>query len=92
MLLVIGFLIIGISLGFINRNKKKISPKIDLSINITIYLLLFTLGLKAGSDDAIVSRLHNLGITALIISIFTIVGSVLLAWLTYSLFFKKNKE
>jgi uncharacterized membrane protein YbjE (DUF340 family) len=92
MLLVIAFLIIGIILGFIIRKKKKLTSKIDKAINFSIYLLLFTLGLKAGSDDAIVSRLHSLGFTALIISLFTITGSVLLAWLTYWLFFKKEKK
>ena len=91
MLLVIAFLIFGVILGFILRKKKNFTSKIDISINISIYLLLFTLGLKAGSDNKIVSQLHNLGLTALIISLFTISGSVLLAWLTYSLFFKKRK-
>jgi uncharacterized membrane protein YbjE (DUF340 family) len=91
MILVIAFLLAGIVLGFTIREKKKLKSKFDKSINISIYLLLFTLGIKAGSDDTIVRQLHSLGLTALIISLFAIAGSVLIAWLTYSLFFKKEK-
>jgi uncharacterized membrane protein YbjE (DUF340 family) len=92
MLLVIAFLIVGVLLGIIIKKRKSLTSNIDKSINISIYLLLFTLGLKAGSNDAIVSSLHNLGFTALLISLFTISGSILLAWIVYSFFFKKDKS
>jgi uncharacterized transporter YbjL len=92
MLIVIAVLIIGLIVGIILRSKNISLSKIDLCINISIYLLLFTLGLKAGSDESIVKQLHNLGITSLIISIFTITGSVILSWITYHFFFKKIKK
>ncbi len=58
---------------------------------ITIYLLLFTLGLKAGSDNKIMSSLDTLGLTALGISLFALTGSVLAVWGIYKYVFKEIK-
>jgi uncharacterized transporter YbjL len=89
MLLVIGFLFIGILVGFGLRKVKHKTTLPDKLINLSVYLLLFILGLKAGSDKTIVTQLHSLGLTALLISLFTLAGSILVSWLFYHLFFKK---
>lgn len=89
---VIPFLIAGILLGLFFKKKLKDNKLIEKLINISIYLLLFTLGLKAGSNDAIVRNLHNLGFTAFLISIFSMIGSIVMAWIIYSIFFKNEEK
>lgn len=91
MLNVLFFLVAGIILGWFFRsyvNATKISEKL---ITITIFLLLFTLGLKAGADNRITSQLPTLGLTALLISLFAIGGSILVTWL-YEKFFYQRKQ
>ena len=84
------YLGIGIVVGIVLHKFKWISPLIEKLTTIAIYLLLFTLGLKAGLNKAIMSQLHTLGLTALLISIFAMAGSVGIAWITFKLFFKNK--
>jgi Membrane protein of unknown function (DUF340). len=83
---------IGILTGILLHKLKWISSIVEKFTTLVIYLLLFTLGLKAGLDKTIMSRLHTLGFTALLISIFTILGSVGMAWLTFKLFFQDKSD
>lgn len=91
MFYVLFFLGIGIVTGVLIHRIKWISPVIEKSVSVAIYLLLFSLGLKAGLNESIMSQLHKLGLTALIISSFAILGSSFVAKFAYKLFFK-NKE
>ena len=79
---------IGIITGILLHKIKWMAPLLEKLTITAIYLLLFTLGLKAGLDKTITSQLHTLGFTALLISTFTLAGSVFMAWVTYKLFFK----
>jgi uncharacterized membrane protein YbjE (DUF340 family) len=91
MFLVIGFLIIGLLLGVVIKKQIK-SPKIfDKPINITLYLLLFTLGITAGSNEKITSQLQHLGLTAFLISIFIVLCCVILAYFLFKYVFL-NRE
>lgn len=92
LLLVIVFLLVGILTGFAIKRLHQYAGKIEKAISGAIYLLLLVLGISAGTNDKIMGQLHSLGLTALLISIFTVGGSVLLAWATYSVFFKKVKK
>jgi len=89
---VLFFLLAGILVG-VAFHKRTWLPKISEKLSaLAIYLLLFTLGIKAGSDRTIMSRLDTLGLTALGISLFAIAGSVLTAWVVYKYFFKDLKQ
>jgi Kef-type K+ transport system membrane component KefB len=91
MFLVIGFLLAGLLLGAIIKNYIK-SPKIfDIPVNVALYLLLFTLGITAGSNEKITSQLHHLGITALLISIFIISCCAILAYFLFKYIFHNSE-
>jgi uncharacterized membrane protein YbjE (DUF340 family) len=93
MLLVIGFLLAGMAIGLLLRKKNKLQKPVDNIVTLLVYLLLFTLGLSAGSDQSITSQFHHLGFTAITISLFTSMGSILAGWLLYKfLFLKKGNE
>jgi Membrane protein of unknown function (DUF340). len=85
------FLALGIGAGLLIRNKSKVLPYIEKTTGYVIYLLLITLGIKAGADKTITSQIHTLGLTALIITAFTVSGSVLVVWLTYHVVFKSKQ-
>ena len=82
------YLGLGIIAGIALHKVKQAASVLEKLTTVAIYLLLFTLGVKAGSDRSITSQLHTLGLTALLISAFAIAGSVGVAWVTYKLFFK----
>lgn len=89
---VLFFLLAGILVGIVLHKHTWLPPVAEKLSTIAIYLLLFTLGIKAGSDRTIMSRLDTLGLTALGISLFAIIGSVLTAWVVYKYFFKDLKQ
>ena len=81
----------GIVLGYFIRHKAVLIKINDKLIMWAIYLLLFVLGVSIGTNDTIMKGLPALGLKALAITIGGVIGSVLLAWVTYIKFFK-NKE
>jgi hypothetical protein len=55
--------------------------------------LLFLLGVAIGANEVIVKNLPVLGLKALLITLGGIIGSVMLSWIAYHLWFKpKNKN
>lgn len=77
-----GFLLTGV------KNFNKISEKVS---SYAIFLLLFFMGLNVGSNSEIMNNFAKLGIKALIISLFTVGGSIFIAWLTWIFIFKNEK-
>ncbi|MEG1717506.1 MAG: hypothetical protein RRX93_01585 [Bacteroidales bacterium] len=53
-------------------------------ISVTIFLLLFLLGISIGKDPVLISQWANLGGDALLLSLAGIIGSVLLSWGLYA--------
>ena len=80
----------GIVLGYFLRARKRLVAINDKFITYAIYLLLLLLGISIGSNKTIVANLPVLGVKALIVTIGAMVGSILLALLTYKLFFKNR--
>jgi uncharacterized membrane protein YbjE (DUF340 family) len=76
---VLGFMIIGVILGYILKNHRV--PYINQFINVQICLLLFILGIEIGSNPNIVKDLKLIGIDAIVISLGAILGSILIAWI-----------
>lgn len=91
MLSVIGFLFGGIALGYLFR-KVKAMQKLDTPIFLTIILLLFFMGISVGSNKELLTRLHTVGIHAVVMAVATTAGSVLAVTLVYRLFFSKKKN
>lgn len=90
MLTVVGIMAAGMVVGYLIRNYKKWVKLNDRLTMWAIYLLLFLLGISIGSNKTIINNLGNLGLTALLITVFSILGSVLVAWVGYRIFFKRK--
>jgi len=88
MITVIVLLIAGILVGFLLRNYRRI---IVLSAKLTdaaIFLLLFFLGVSVGMNQQVVSNFRNIGLQAVLITLLATLGSVLVTYLFYRLFFR----
>ena len=59
-------------------------------ITISIFLLLFSLGIAVGKNDIILNNLHSIGLQALIITVGTVTGSILFTVIIYNKFFKEE--
>jgi uncharacterized transporter YbjL len=92
MIILISLFTLGILLGWVFRKAEKleaISGKLTFG---AIALLLFLLGLGVGVNDEVRKHLDTLGLTALLIAAFSVAGSILMAWLTWKLFYRKNEK
>lgn len=89
-IIVLAIMILGIGIGLIIGNKPKIIKIIGALTSFSIFLLLFILGIGVGTNDKIINNLHSIGIQALILTIGAVLGSLICAYFTYNLFFKKK--
>ena len=80
---------LGIGIGYALRNWS-ILPKTEKTISLTIFLLLFILGVSIGSNSLIVNNLGKFGWQAIILSTSGVLGSLIAARLVLQLFFKKG--
>lgn len=64
--------------------------KIEKSTSLTIFLLLFVLGISIGSNSLIINNLGRFGWQAAILATLSILGSMLASFLVFHLFFKKG--
>lgn len=86
---IIATMMTGISLGYLFRHKS-ILQNTEKTISITIFLLLFIMGVTIGSNDELISNIGNFGWQAAIISVSATCGSILAAWLVMKFFFHKD--
>lgn len=82
----------GMILGWVFHNRKKLIKITSELTNWAIYLLLFLLGLSVGTNEKILSNFNQIGFLAISITVFAVAGSILMSWLTYILFFKKDER
>lgn len=90
MVILIGIFILGILLGWLFRRIKKLESFSGKLIFVSIALLLFLLGWGVGANDDIRNHLDTLGLTGLLIALFSISGSILMAWVTWKLFYVRK--
>lgn len=90
MFTVLGLIFCGIFAGYILR-KVSCLQHLSKGISITIYLLLFFLGISVGANNEVISNLPTLGGNALFISTMAVAGSCIAAKFVYMLFFKRDK-
>ena len=92
MITVVAIMAIGILVGYLLRQKRKLIGFLERLTTWAIYLLLFLLGIAIGTNEEIIRNLPTLGGRAFIISVAGVLCSILLSWATYRLFFKKDEE
>lgn len=90
MLTVILIMTAGMVLGYLFRNKKKLIKISNKSTLWVIFVLLFFMGISVGGNADIMQNLDTIGIRGLQLSIAAVLGSVILSWVVYTLFFKHN--
>ena len=78
----------GVATGYLMR--KRNLKWVTGAITVAIWLLLFLLGIAVGLNGEILNNLDTIGIQALILSVFAVTGSVVLAKVVYCRFFKKE--
>ena len=83
-------MILGGLTGFLLR-KRRISF-LSIAIHVVICLLLFFLGLELVSDKSLPDKICSLGLQAGTITLFSLLGSLLMATYIYRYFFKKSEE
>lgn len=91
MLILITLFAAGILLGWIFRKIRKLEKISGKLTFAAIALLLFLLGLGVGTREEVRSHLDSLGLTGLLIAIFSIAGSILFAWITWKVFYRKHE-
>lgn len=82
----------GILTGFLLRHRQKLIFIVEKTTGFSIYILLFLLGISVGSNNTVVSNFEKIGFNAIIISLSSTTGSILLASLLYRLFFIQDKN
>lgn len=90
MIEVLGIMAAGIIVGYLIRHRRRAIRILDALIMWSIFLLLFLLGLTIGRDPLIMSALPSLGMTALVISVAAMTGSILLAFVLWKFFYNKK--
>ena len=85
MIVTIGILLAGFLLGLLLKGRVKL-PTSAITM-ASICLLLFILGLEIGGNDELLGNLPTMGLTALIVTVLAVLGSVVLARL-----FTKKEE
>lgn len=89
MITIIAVMFIGIGIGYLFRDLQ-ILQKVEKGISITIFLLLFVLGVSVGSNNLIINDFWKLGWQAAILASFGTIGSISVALLMFHLFFKEG--
>jgi len=83
---------IGLILGYVLSNRTKFILFSNKATTLIIYMLLFFLGIGVGLNKTIVYNLANIGLQAILITFGAMLGSLILAYITYKLFFIEKNE
>jgi len=92
MIPVILLMTIGLILGYVLRKKTKFILFSNKATALIIYMLLFLLGIGVGLNKTIVSNMAKLGLHAILLTFGAVLGSLILAYITYKLFFIQKNE
>ena len=77
-LIIIALMLGGVGTGYLLRRCN--TRPVGRIITILIWLLLFLLGTEVGGNPDIINGLGTLGVEALLITLFAVLGSCLAAW------------
>lgn len=85
--LVIGLFVLGLLIGRVLKKRQSIHRASERLVMVTVYALLFLLGIFVGINPAIMKNFPIIGFYAIFLSIGAILGSLILAFLVVRLFF-----
>ena len=75
----------GLVKGRLSDGQKK---SVSTAITCLVFLLILLMGLKTGSDEAVISNLGLYGLQSLLIAVGAVLGSIAFAMLFEKLFFR----
>lgn len=81
--------ILGTAVGYLLRRFRGLQ-RINISITLTICLMLFFLGVSVGENRLLMKNFLSFGLQAALIAGLGLVGSVLAAWALERRFFRKE--
>lgn len=91
MLIVLILMTAGIVIGMFVNKLPRLIKTVDKLISYAIYLLLFLLGISVGLNKKIIENLDTIGLKAVLITLGSVAGSVLVAWVLYRFWFQTEK-
>ncbi len=91
MISIIATMLTGILLGYFLKDKK-FTQHTGKTISLTIFTMLFIMGLNIGSNKELIENLGEFGWQAAIISVSATCGSILASWIIFRLFFKEHTQ
>lgn len=77
LLLYIGMLALGVLIGSRKQVRSRELPWLGRLQFVALIVLIAVLGVEIGSDDKVISSLGEIGLSALVITVFALAGSVL---------------
>lgn len=80
----------GAGIGYLLRNAG-LHSRIGKAVSATIYIMLFFLGVKIGTNQEIIRNLSGIGLQALLLAVAGITGSILFSVIVYKVFFKGDR-
>ena len=75
--------------GYVLRRHRWLQ-RVEMTIMLTIFVMLFVLGLTVGGNEYVVENLPSLGGLAALIALVAMTGSAVLVSLVYHFFFKER--
>lgn len=81
----------GVAVGYLLRNLHWLRH-VNITITLTICVMLFVLGISVGENPLIVKHFAHLGGVALAITIAAMLGSAIGGWLVWRYVFKGKEE
>lgn len=81
-------LLVGMAIGLMLRRWPGVFKPAERVCSALVYVLLFLLGLSAGNNRQVVGQLGQMGYEALLISVFAVIGSVIVSYVVYIIFFR----
>lgn len=89
-LIIIGLMLTGVATGYLLRKRKV--RFVQHLITGLIWVLLFLLGAEVGNNPTVIHGLHTLGLEALLLSLFAILGSSLAAGGLWQYIVRSNRK
>lgn len=78
--------------GYLFRERQNLAKHLDIIVNWAIFLLLFLLGVSVGTNKTILNNIDSILLTVIILTLGAVLGSVIIAYFTYKLFFKEYED
>lgn len=85
-------LCLGIVIGAYKKTSKKLIKINDIMTLICIFALLFVMGISIGTNKEVINNIGKVGLIALVYSILTILGSIIVVYLVSNILLRGKRK